>query len=103
MLVDEPVSLSAYDPTWPHAAFDEMNRIVTALGTTAGTLEHIGSTAVEGLLAKPIIDLMLGIARILHRVPQNDIRRLGYEALGEAGVAGRCTFANEAGASSICT
>jgi len=56
-------------------------------------LEHIGSTAVPGLAAKPIIDLMLGV-NVYPPSPAflQEIERLGYEPLGEAGVPGRLYF-----------
>ena len=53
-------------------------------------IQHIGSTAVPGLDAKPIVDLMVGIGepgRIAEVVER--LERLGYESLGEAGVPGR--------------
>ena len=53
-------------------------------------IQHIGSTAVPGLDAKPIVDLMVGIVepgRIAEVVER--LERLGYESLGEAGVPGR--------------
>jgi GrpB-like predicted nucleotidyltransferase (UPF0157 family) len=98
MSVDEPVSLSAHDPLWPVAAAEEMERIASSLGTSAGNLEHIGSTAVSGLLAKPVVDLMLGVKSYPPSDSlQEEIRRLGYESLGEAGVAGRLYFRKRTG------
>lgn len=48
-----------YDPAWPERFRREAERIRTALGETALAVEHIGSTAVPGLAAKPIIDILL--------------------------------------------
>jgi GrpB-like predicted nucleotidyltransferase (UPF0157 family) len=55
-------------------------------------VEHIGSTSVSGLLAKPIIDIMVGIE--LEDVDKigRSLRSLGYDDLGEAGVPGRLYF-----------
>lgn len=55
----EPVEVVAPDPCWP-AAFDRVrDRIRNALGPVALEIEHVGSTAVAGLWAKPVIDVDL--------------------------------------------
>lgn len=51
-----------YDPTWPEMFRREEARIRGALGERALLVEHIGSTAVPGLPAKPCIDIMLAVA-----------------------------------------
>jgi len=92
-LIDEPVSLSAYDPQWPLAAADEISRIVEVLRVPRPNIEHIGSTAVRGLIAKPILDVMLGVPSYPPSEPlQLAIEQLGYEGLGEAGVPRRLYF-----------
>ena len=53
-----------YDPSWPVRFQDERTKITTALGTEAIGIEHIGSTAVPGLAAKPIIDVLVTVADI---------------------------------------
>jgi GrpB-like predicted nucleotidyltransferase (UPF0157 family) len=50
-----------YDPKWPERFEQEKSRISSALGRTARRIEHIGSTAVPGLAAKPIVDIVLVI------------------------------------------
>lgn len=60
--LDGPVLLVDYDPEWPRLYAREEARIRTALGERAVVLEHVGSTSVPGLAAKPIIDLVLGVA-----------------------------------------
>jgi GrpB-like predicted nucleotidyltransferase (UPF0157 family) len=57
----EPVSITvvAYDPCWPERFENELRRLRQALGRRAGRIEHIGSTAVPGLAAKPIIDILV--------------------------------------------
>jgi GrpB-like predicted nucleotidyltransferase (UPF0157 family) len=50
-----------YDPTWPGRFDEQAQRIRAALGFRAKAVEHIGSTAVPGLAAKPIIDILLAI------------------------------------------
>jgi GrpB-like predicted nucleotidyltransferase (UPF0157 family) len=57
--LDGPVILVEYDPAWPENFAREAKRIEVALGERAIRIEHIGSTAVPGLVAKPIIDILL--------------------------------------------
>lgn len=59
---EEPVALVAYDLAWPGAFEAERDRLAHVLSAwLAGPIEHIGSTAVPGLLAKPVIDIMAGV------------------------------------------
>lgn len=58
----EQIRIVAYDPSWPRR-FEEESLLVT--GTIGdwveGGVHHVGSTAVVGLAAKPIIDIMVGV------------------------------------------
>lgn len=56
------ILLVDYDPRWPELFFREADRIRGALGPRALRIEHTGSTAVPGLAAKPIIDMLLVVA-----------------------------------------
>jgi GrpB-like predicted nucleotidyltransferase (UPF0157 family) len=88
--LDEPVELVDHDASWAQAFAAEHARLVGVLAIAPDTLEHIGSTAVPGLPAKPVIDLMLGVTRLdrtLELVSRLQI--LGYQNMGEAGVPGR--------------
>ena len=84
-LLDEPVSLTAPDPRWRELALEEAARLRGALPEVE--VEHVGSTAVPGLEAKPIIDLLVGVREL-----SSALRLPDYEACGEAGVAGRFYF-----------
>jgi GrpB-like predicted nucleotidyltransferase (UPF0157 family) len=53
------IVIAEYDPAWPQRFAAEAERISTALGDRARHVEHVGSTAVPGLAAKPIIDILL--------------------------------------------
>jgi GrpB-like predicted nucleotidyltransferase (UPF0157 family) len=59
---DAPIELAEYDPRWPELFRREEERIRAALGERVVQLEHVGSTAVPGLAAKPIIDMCLVVA-----------------------------------------
>ena len=57
-----PVELVDYDPEWPRLFAHEAERVRAALGDRVLLLEHVGSTAVPGLAAKPRIDMLLVVA-----------------------------------------
>ncbi len=59
--LDGPVHLAEYDPAWPELFAREACRIKQLLGETVGRIEHVGSTSVPGLAAKPIIDIVLEV------------------------------------------
>jgi GrpB-like predicted nucleotidyltransferase (UPF0157 family) len=56
-----PIEVRDYDPAWPVAYEREAARVTRALGERARRLEHVGSTSVPGLPAKPIIDIVLEV------------------------------------------
>ena len=68
------------DPTWPAKFAIEREKILTALGVKAVRVDHIGSTSVPGLAAKPIIDIglsVLDVDREEHYLP--DLIVAGYQ------------------------
>ncbi len=81
-----------YNPRWPQLFRQEKATIVALLGIDSTRVEHVGSTAIPGLGAKPIIDLMLGIST----VPKLDgtepylelLQGIGYEYKGLETVPG---------------
>ena len=79
-----------HDPAWAAAFAAEADNIAAALGTTAVRIHHIGSTAIPDIQAKPIIDLLLEVDSLdgLDRKAAR-LEALGYEALGEFGIAQR--------------
>jgi GrpB-like predicted nucleotidyltransferase (UPF0157 family) len=82
-----------YDPEWPVEYAGERGRIVNALRNLAKGVEHYGSTAVLGIRAKPIIDILVGVAPFEDwkacKVP---LEGLGYDYAANAGVAGHHIF-----------
>jgi GrpB-like predicted nucleotidyltransferase (UPF0157 family) len=75
-----PISILPYDPAWPGRFEQEATRIRAALGPVAARVDHIGSTAVPGLGAKPVIDIQVSVPSMepvdRYRVP---LEGLGYE------------------------
>jgi GrpB-like predicted nucleotidyltransferase (UPF0157 family) len=61
-VLDSTVTLAEYDPEWPALFEREAERIRGILGETVLLLEHVGSTSVPGLCAKPIVDILLVVA-----------------------------------------
>jgi GrpB-like predicted nucleotidyltransferase (UPF0157 family) len=92
-----PIVVVDYDPAWPSIARRLIEEVRAACGGLLVQVEHIGSTAVPGLAAKPIIDLMPGLAR-----PEDGLacvapmEALGYEYRGAFGIPGRHYFPRQA-------
>ena len=89
-----------YDPAWP-AMFEQLHaRIWPAISDVATSLEHVGSTAVPGLAAKPVIDMTIvvptaeAMATVIAR-----LATIGYRHCGDLGIPGREMFARPADAS----
>ncbi|MBJ3809894.1 GrpB family protein [Streptomyces flavofungini] len=59
--LNDRVTLAAYDPRWPRVFEREADRIGSALEDLRHTIEHVGSTSVPGLTAKPVIDILLTV------------------------------------------
>ncbi|MGI8646738.1 MAG: GrpB family protein [Acidimicrobiales bacterium] len=71
---DERVHIEPYNAMWPAQFASEAAAITTAIGPwITGGIQHIGSTAVPGLAAKPIIDIMVGVADLKSSRPCIDM------------------------------
>jgi GrpB-like predicted nucleotidyltransferase (UPF0157 family) len=96
--LEDPIELVPHDQDWAQEFALERNRIVKVLGSfeAGGVLEwieHVGSTAIPGIHAKPVLD----IAAVVHPFPLSEqgrdaLAELGYEYRGEAGIPGREFF-----------
>lgn len=118
------VEIADYDPRWPRMFEQERCRIIGQFAhlDIIELIEHIGSTAVPGLAAKPVIDILLGVANrdildvrseepwnaeddkhIAPRGPRihvelvEGLARLGYVYRGEASIEGRLFFRRDSG------
>lgn len=88
--VDEPIILVEPDPRWPALYASEAERVRGALGDLATRIEHVGSTAVPGLVGKPIVDLLVGVRSLDEgRAVTPRLVALGYEDFGEIFIPGR--------------
>ncbi len=93
------VVLVPHDPAWGEAARAEAARLESAIGDGLFCVHHVGSTAIPGISAKPILDLMPVVADI-GRLDgaRGAIEALGYDWWGEYGLPGRryCTKTDSA-------
>jgi GrpB-like predicted nucleotidyltransferase (UPF0157 family) len=91
--IDEPIPLEEYDEQWVQHYEAERDRILAAMSDIVVGIEHFGSTSIPGMVAKPIIDILVGVESLALRSKDIErLRRLGYEGFGEAGVASRLYF-----------
>ncbi len=73
------IAVVEYDPSWPSKFEREARRIREALGELALRIDHVGSTSVPGLGAKPTIDIQVSVTSMQPRAPYADpLVRLGY-------------------------
>src|SRR6187455_2359216 len=99
MLPPYAVRLLPHDPRWADQANREETRILEAVWPAIIEMHHVGSTAIPGIAAKPIIDLV-GVGPDLETIDaaRPRIEALGYEWHGEYGLEGRrfCTLCDPA-------
>jgi GrpB-like predicted nucleotidyltransferase (UPF0157 family) len=89
-LREPPLEVVDYDVDWPRRYEAEADLLRAALGADLVAIEHMGSTAVPGLAAKPVIDISVGLRRAeLSADAIAALERQGYEYLGENGLPGR--------------
>ena len=84
------ITVVPYDPAWPGLYEAEAQAIAGVLGQRLTAIHHIGSTAVPGLAAKPVIDIMPVVRAVTETDEcRADFEALGYEYLGEFGIPER--------------
>ena len=85
--------LVPHEPEWAAAYDEERQRLAGALGALAAGIEHYGSTAVPGLVAKPIIDILVGVVPLENwSACHEPLLMLGYDYAADAGVTGHHIF-----------
>jgi len=96
------IIIADYNPAWPAMFEEEKTRILAVAGSYIQDIQHVGSTSVPGLGAKPTIDILIGLsdlALVEKCVPP--LQGLGYEYLGENGLPERHFFRRPPGTSWI--
>lgn len=88
--MSQHIIVAKYNPDWPQMFAQEATVIKEILGSNCIAVHHIGSTAVPGLSAKPIIDFM-PVVKSLAKVDEvaKKFESIGYEYLGAFGITGR--------------
>jgi GrpB-like predicted nucleotidyltransferase (UPF0157 family) len=88
-----PAVVAEYDPQWPEVFHRLRDRVDSALAAVAHVTEHVGSTAVPGLDAKPIIDVDVVVPDEAAVGPAIDALAVaGWRHQGDLGIAGREAF-----------
>jgi GrpB-like predicted nucleotidyltransferase (UPF0157 family) len=91
--VPEPIVIREYDATWPDRFRKLATPLLAAVADIGGQVEHVGSTSVPGLAAKPIIDIDVIVPTPQTVQPAIErLRELGYTHQGDKGIAGREAF-----------
>lgn len=87
------IVMTEYDPDWPRLFEALRGRLLDALGELAVAVEHVGSTSVPGLAAKPIVDIDAVVPSAGH-VPLavERLERVGYRHEGDLGISDREAF-----------
>ncbi|MDF2982558.1 MAG: grpB [Devosia sp.] len=86
-------ALVDYDPEWPAEFARERQRLAAALDGVALGIEHYGSTAVPGMRAKPILDILVGVSPLEGwQLCRDPLLQLGYDYAKNAGVPGHYIF-----------
>lgn len=87
------VTVVEHSTAWSNKFAIESKELTTQIGEIINQIHHIGSTAVPGLKAKPIIDIILDVKSLTGLDLNNSkLEQLGYEAMGELGIKGRRYF-----------
>src|SRR5438552_7473062 len=88
----DPIVIVDYSPAWPLEFERLRDRAAAAVGDIAFAIEHVGSTAVPGLAAKPVIDLVIVVEPEDVQAAIDRLTVIGYVHQGNLGVEGREAF-----------
>lgn len=92
-LDNNAVRLNDYTPLWADLYREEEERIMAVVGHLIVDLQHIGSTAIPGIRAKPILDMMAGVTQLEKAlVCQAPLEAIGYDYIAQAGIANDYVF-----------
>ncbi len=84
------IEITSYNPTWPQIFEEEAGRLKDALGDNCIQVHHVGSTSIPGLVAKPVIDIIVVVQSRGGVVPK--FEGAGYISRGELNIPGRLYF-----------
>lgn len=87
------IEVVPYNPNWLKLFRGEADKIAAVLGSEVIAIHHIGSTAIQNICAKPIIDILV-VVRGIEKIDESNekMTELGYQPKGEVGIPGRRFF-----------
>lgn len=85
------VKLIPHDEKWEEEAKKVIQQLEVILGENVIDIQHVGSTSIKGIWAKPILDLAVEV-KALAQLNKEGMLAAGYDACGESGVVGRYLF-----------
>lgn len=91
LMKTERVIVEEYNLEWKNEFQRIKNQLLTVLAGKVNSIEHVGSTSVEGLMAKPIIDIDVVIDENFEEVKEG-LKSIGYIHEGDLGIVGREAF-----------
>jgi len=93
VVIDEPTTVVPYERNWPEYYASESNLLLSIFGKKALAVEHIGSTAVPEMPARPVIDILVGIVTVGdQRKPPFELKLNGYDYVGDCGIPDRLVY-----------
>jgi GrpB-like predicted nucleotidyltransferase (UPF0157 family) len=93
MTASNVLAISEYDPGWPSLFAGLRARVAAAMGELVDRVEHVGSTSVPGMVAKPVIDMDVLLRRAADLpLAIERLATIGYEHQGDRGIVGREAF-----------
>ena len=91
-MVPEPIVLEPSSPRHKQLFSEERLRVALGMGRLPAAIEHIGSTAIAGIAAKPIVDILIGLRAPPLESAKGPLVALGYEHVASAGTEDRLVF-----------
>lgn len=91
-------TLCLYSDDWPKQFRSEANRIIDVCGNLFSAIEHVGSTSVPGLTAKPIVDILVGVSALsISEKMVAGMESIGYDYPGDIGITDHRIFGRDPG------
>lgn len=91
-LPDGAVALSAHNDRWGLLFREEAEQLRAVFGTLVKGIEHVGSTAIPGIRAKPILDILAGLPNLQGQAELTALATIGYEFRPGAGLPAELVF-----------
>ena len=91
--LDELVQIKERDPRWFERGMNERDKIIKLAGSHVVAVEHIGSTGIPAIAARPIVDMLIGVERMQEPAALRKVLlQMGYERCGNGGTRGRAYY-----------